>query len=399
MPGDKFYKLLGGVMPGFSDRVRSLPPYPFVIIEQKKREAVEKGIDLIDLSIGDPDIPTFPHIVEAMKLAVEKPDNHRYPSSAGMSSFREAVASWYRRRFSVSMNSASEVVSAIGSKEAVGHLPLAFVNPGDVVLVPTPGYPVYAIGTMFAGGENHFMPLLEQNNFMPDLKAVPDSVLKRTKLMWLNYPNNPTAALGTRELFVEAIALARKYGFAIAHDAAYSELYFDGNRPMSFLEVEGARDVGIEIHSLSKTYSMTGWRIGFAVGNSDIIGGLAKVKSNLDSGAFQAVQEASLAAFATPESELEALRNTYQSRRDALYEGLKGAGFSLQKPGATFYLWMKVPKGQTSAGYAQVLLEQAGLLVTPGSGFGEPGEGYVRFALTVGVERIKEAVARIRKIA
>jgi LL-diaminopimelate aminotransferase len=386
-------------MPTLAQRVKDLPPYLFARIDDMKQEALKKGVDLIDLSIGDPDIPTPGHIVEAMKRAVEKPEHHRYPSSSGMLSFREAAAGWLKARFGVKADPAREVVSVIGSKEAVGHLPLAYVDPGDVVLVPTPGYPVYAIGTIFAGGQSHFMPLLEKNSYLPDFGAIPEDVLKKAKLMWLNYPNNPTAAPATREMFLEAIELAGKYDIVIAHDSAYSELYFDGNRPMSFLEMEGAMDVGMEIHSLSKTYNMTGWRIGFAAGNSEVIGALANIKSNLDSGAFQAIQEASIAAFETDESVLSGLRKTYEARRDALYDGLIAAGFSVNKPGATFYLWCRVPEGFDSSGYAAHLLDKAGVLATPGNGFGEPGEGYIRFALTVGVDRIKEAVERIKQVS
>ena len=385
-------------MPELSDRVKNLQPYPFVVIEQKKREALSKGVDLIDLSIGDPDLATPDFIVESLRKAAGIPDNHHYPSSAGLMSFREAVARWYDRRSSIKLDPASEVVSLIGSKEAVGHMPLAYINPGDVVLVPSPGYPVYEIGTMFAGGQCHFMPLTAENAYLPDLDAVPADVRKRAKLMWLNYPNNPTAAMAPREFFEGAIEFAREHDIIIVHDAAYSEMYFDGNKPLSFLEVDGAREVGIEMHSLSKTFSMTGWRIGYAVGNSEIIAGLAKIKSNLDSGVFQAIQEAAITALDSDESVLDGLRQTYQARRDAMYYGLKGAGFEVNRPGATFYLWMKVPDGKSSAGYAALVLEKAGVLATPGSGFGEPGEGYIRFALTAGVERIKEAVERIKKI-
>ncbi len=385
-------------MPQLSDRVKNLQPYPFVVIEQKKREALSKGVDLIDLSIGDPDLATPDFIVESLRKAAGDPDNHHYPSSAGMMSFREAVARWYDRRRSIKLDPASEVVSLIGSKEAVGHMPLAYINPGDVVLVPSPGYPVYETGTMFAGGACHFMPLTEENAYLPDLDAIPADVCKRARLMWLNYPNNPTAALAPREFFEGAIKFAKEHDIIIVHDAAYSEMYFDGNKPLSFMEVDGAREVGIEMHSLSKTYSMTGWRIGYAVGNSEIIAGLSKIKSNLDSGVFQAIQMAAITALDSDESVLDALRQTYQDRRDAMYDGLKGAGFEVNRPGATFYLWMKVPGKQSSADYAALVLERAGVLATPGSGFGGPGEGYIRFALTAGVERIKEAVKRIKAI-
>ncbi|MFZ5998076.1 MAG: LL-diaminopimelate aminotransferase [Nitrospirota bacterium] len=380
-----------------ADRVKSLPPYLFASIDKMKQEALAKGVDLIDLSIGDPDLPTPAHIVEAMKEAVEKPVHHRYPSYEGMLSYREAVAQWYTQRFNVSLDPRTEVLSLIGSKEGIGHIPLAFVNPGDVVLVPSPGYPVYPVGTLFAGGESHIMPLREENGFLPDFKAIPEDILKRAKLMFLNYPNNPTAAIAGEKFFREAIALAVKYNIIICHDAAYSEVYYDGERPMSFLQVDGAKEVGIEFHSLSKTYNMTGWRIGFAVGNKDVIAGLGKIKSNLDSGVFQAVQEASIVALQTEEPVLSEIRNVYQKRRDTLYEGLTGLGIKVNRPKATFYLWAHVPSGFDSTTFVSHLLNKAGVLGTPGVGFGAPGEGYIRFALTQSAERIQEAVERIKK--
>ncbi len=379
-----------------ADRVRSLPPYLFASIDKMKQEALSKGVDVIDLSIGDPDIPTPEHIVEAMKSAVEKPAHHRYPSYEGMLSYRDAVAQWYSRRFQVTLDPKTEVLSLIGSKEGIGHIPLAFVNPGDVVLVPSPGYPVYPVGTLFAGGESYIMPLEEANAFLPDFKAIPGDVLKRARLMFLNYPNNPTAAVAPESFYKEAIELAARYNIIICHDAAYSEVYYDGEKPMSFLEVEGAKDVGIEFHSLSKTYNMTGWRIGFAVGHKDVIAGLGKIKTNLDSGVFQAIQDAGIVALRTEESVLSGIRDIYQKRRDALCEGLKGIGIQIDKPKATFYLWAKVPSGFDSTTFAAHLLNKAGVLGTPGVGFGAPGEGYIRFALTQPVERIKEAVERIR---
>ncbi|HAM52367.1 MAG TPA: LL-diaminopimelate aminotransferase [Nitrospiraceae bacterium] len=381
----------------FANRVKNLPPYLFAAIDKMKQETLSRGVDLIDLSIGDPDIATPRHIVNAMKTAVEKPLHHRYPSYEGMFSYREAVADWYKRRFSVSLDPQKEVLSLIGSKEGIGHIPLAFVNPGDVVLVPSPGYPVYPVATLFAGGECHFMPLLEENSFLPDFSVIPEAALRKAKLMFINYPNNPTSAVAHAGFYKDAITLAKKYNIIICHDAAYSEIYYDGKRPMSYLELEGASEVGVEFHSLSKTYNMTGWRIGFVAGNSEILAGLGKVKTNLDSGVFQAVQEAAITALKTDDEELSAIRNVYQARKDTLYEGLKKSGFHLIKPEATFYLWAKVPPQFDSSGFVAQILERAAVLATPGNGFGKPGEGYVRFALTVSVERIKEAVDRINK--
>jgi LL-diaminopimelate aminotransferase len=381
-----------------ADRVKNLPPYLFAAIDQMKQEALAKGADVIDLSIGDPDIPTPEHIVKAMQAAVARPEHHQYPSYEGMFSFRTAVAEWYKARFNVQLDPKTEVLSLIGSKEGIGHITLAFVNPGDVVLVPSPGYPVYPVGTLFAGGISYLMPLLEKNAYLPDFKAIPEDVLKRAKLMYLNYPNNPTSAAAPREFYEEAIALAKKYDIIICHDAAYSEVYFDNKKPISFLELDGAKEVGIEFHSLSKTYNMTGWRIGFAVGNAAVVAGLGKIKSNLDSGVFQAVQEAAIAALKTDDAVLAKLRGIFQERRDVMFAGLTGLGLKVQKPQASFYLWAKVPEGYTSASFVAHLLEKAEVLCTPGVGFGAPGEGYIRFALTKDVTRIKEAVERIKAV-
>ncbi|MDO8282148.1 MAG: LL-diaminopimelate aminotransferase [Thermodesulfovibrionia bacterium] len=380
-----------------ANRVKKLPPYLFAAIDDMKQEALKKGVDLIDLSIGDPDIPTPRHIVQRMKKAVENPEHHRYPSYAGMLSFRQAVADWYKRRFKVTLDPKTEVVSLIGSKEGIGHIPLAFVNPGDVVLVPSPGYPVYPVATLFAGGKSHIMPIIEKNKYLPDLKAIPKDVLKKAKLIFINYPNNPTSACAGRGFYKEVIAFAAKHNIIVCHDAAYSEIYYDGKKPLSFLQIPGAKDVGIEFHSLSKTCNMTGWRIGFAAGNKDVIAGLGKIKSNLDSGIFQAIQEAGIAALETEEPVLDRIRKTYQGRRDVLYKGLKEIGIKAIKPEATFYLWAKVPAGYTSSKFAALLLDKAGVLATPGNGFGAPGEGYIRFALTVDEKRMKEAVERIKK--
>lgn len=381
-----------------AERVRNLPPYLFARIDAMKKKALSEGADLIDLSIGDPDIPTPPHIVEAMKRAVEKPEHHRYPSYEGMYAYRAAVAEWYKRRFNVDLDPETEVLSLIGSKEGIGHIPLAFVNPGDVVLVPSPGYPVYSIGTLFAGGRSYFMPLKEENAFLPDLDSIPEDVARRAKLMFINYPNNPTAAIAKEDFFKKVIEFAAKYNIIVCHDAAYSEIYFDNKKPLSFLSIDGAKDVGIEFHSLSKTYCMTGWRIGFAAGNSEVIAGLGKIKTNLDSGVFQAIQEAAIVALNTDDTVLSELRRKFQERRDAMLEGLSGTPLKVIKPEATFYVWTKAPDGYDSTALVKEMLEKAHVLATPGVGFGDAGEGYVRFALTADLKRIREATERIRKI-
>ncbi len=379
-----------------ADRVRNLPPYLFAAIDKQKQEALAKGVDLIDLSIGDPDIPTPRHIVESLQRAAEDPARHRYPSYEGMASFREAVSKWYHTRFAVNLDPGAEVISLIGSKEGIGHIPLAFVNPGDVVLVPSPGYPVYPVSALFAGGEAYLMPLLEQHDFLPDLEAIPEDIRKRARLMFLNYPNNPTAACAPDEFFKRAIDFAARYNIILCHDAAYSEIYYDGRRPKSLLQYEGAKEVGIEFHSLSKTYNMTGWRIGFAVGNRDVIFGLGKIKTNLDSGVFEAIQVAGITALQTEDADLARIRNTYQERRDILCKGLRELGLDFRLPEATFYVWVKVPAGFDSSSFTAHLLGRCGVLCTPGVGFGAPAEGYIRFALTQPSDRIKEAVVRIK---
>ncbi len=380
-----------------ASRVRHLPPYLFASIDRMKQVAMEKGVDLIDLSIGDPDIPTPLHIVRAMQKAVEKPVHHRYPSYEGMLSYREAVAKWYKKRFGVKLGPKDEVLSLIGSKEGIGHIPLAFIDPGNTVLVPSPGYPVYSVGTLFAGGESYTMPLVEKNSFLPDLDLIPKSILRKTKLIFLNYPNNPTSAMAPMEFFKEVIRLAFKHNIFVCHDASYTEIYF-GKKPLSFMQVPGAKDVGIEFHSLSKTYNMTGWRIGFAVGNREVLAGLGKIKTNLDSGVFQAIQEAAIAALGTEDSILSTIRRTYQERRDTLCSGLKKTGMHFIKPQATFYIWVRIPPRFDSMSFVKHLLNGAGVLATPGNGFGESGEGHVRFALSAPVEKIQEAVERMRKI-
>ena len=381
-----------------AQRLKQLPPYLFAQIDRMKQEVKAKGVDIIDLGIGDPDRPTPPHIIERLKKAAADPANHRYPSYEGMLSFRQAVALWYKKRFQVELDPQDEVVSLIGSKEGIAHIPLAFVNPGERVLVPSPGYPVYKTATVFAGGIPEIMPLRRENNFLPDFSVIPEKVFKETRLMFLNYPNNPTSAVAEKSFFEEAVALAKQYNIIICHDAAYSEVAFDGYRPHSFLEVDGAREVAIEFHSLSKTFNMTGWRIGFAVGNKEIVGGLGKIKTNIDSGIFQAVQWAGVEALADDQSVADAMKGVYQERRDVLVSGLKSAGLDFDAPKATFYVWVCVPKGYTSSSFTIHLLENAGIVTTPGSGFGEEGEGYIRFALTVEKARLQEAGERIKKL-
>jgi LL-diaminopimelate aminotransferase len=379
-------------------RINQLPPYLFAEIDRRKRQALSQGVDLIDLGIGDPDIPTPSVVVEKLLEGASKPVNHRYPNSSGMLEFREAVANWYQSRFSVKLDPGSEVVSLIGSKEGIGNMAVAFVDPGDVVLVASPCYPVYHIGTSFSGGKNYFLPLKKENRFLPDLKAIPQDIARQAKLLWINYPNNPTAAVAEKGFFEEVVEFAHQYNVIVCHDAAYTEMGYDGYRPMSFLEVEGAREVGIEFHSLSKTFNMTGWRIGMAVGNAELVGGLAQAKSNLDSGIFQAVQEAGIEALRLGDRIVEPSRKIYQERRDILVDGLRAVGLECDKPRATFYVWVSCPKGLSSADFTSKLLDEAGVVTTPGNGFGEAGEGYVRFTVCVDKERLREVTERIRRV-
>ena len=381
-----------------TDRLRKLPPYLFKEIDRKKTELRAKGIDLIDLGIGDPDLPTPPHIVEAMKKAVADSVNHRYPSYSGMLEFRAAVAEWYRKRFTVDLDPEKEVLTLIGSKEGIAHLPLAFINPGDVSLVPSPAYPVYNVATLFSGGETYNMPLLKEKGFLPDLEAIPADAAARAKVMFINYPNNPTAAVADVAFFDKVVEFAVRNHILVCHDAAYSEMAYDGYRPPSFLQAKGAKEVGIEFHSLSKTYNMTGWRLGFAAGNREAIEGLGAVKSNVDSGVFQAVQFAGITALRGDQSCVQKMIDVYTERRNLMVSGMKKAGFDLDIPKASFYLWIKVPGGYSSAQLATRLLEK-GVVVTPGNGFGDPGEGYFRIALTQKKERLEEAIRRIKTVS
>lgn len=380
-------------------RLKKLPPYLFKEIDRKKAEVMARGVDIIDLGVGDPDLPTPPHIIEALKKAADEPANHRYPTYSGMNDFKEVVAQWYQERFNVKLDSEAEVVTLIGSKEGLAHFPLAFVNPGETALVPTPAYPVYHIATLFAGGESFFMPLLSENDFLPDLDAIPAETASRARILFINYPNNPTSAVADVEFFDRVVEFARENEILVCHDAAYTEMSFDGFRAPSFLEADGAMEVGVEFHSLSKTYNMTGWRIGFAVGNGKAIEGLGAIKSNIDSGVFQAVQLAGIEALKGDQSCVREMVRVYAERRDLMVKGLRDAGYEVESPKATFYLWVRIPEGHTSAEVATRLLEDAGLVVTPGNGFGEPGEGYFRIALTQKRKRLAEAVERIKKVA
>ena len=378
-------------------RIKTLPPYLFAAIDEMKQKAISRGVDIINLGIGDPDLPTPAPIVERMREAVADPKHHQYPSYEGLLSFREAVAAWYQRRFGVSLDPRTEVLALIGSKEGIGHVPLAFVDSGDVALVPSPGYPVYPVATSFAGGTPYIMPLRKDHDYLPDLGAIPADIARKAKLMFLNYPNNPTSATAGREFFRRVVEFAQARRIIICHDAAYSEIYYDGRRPVSFLEVEGAKAIGVEFHSLSKTFNMTGWRIGFAVGNRQVVAGLGKVKSNLDSGVFQAVQEAGIMALEGGDRLADGIRSVYQERRDVLLPGLKRIGLEVEPLHATFYVWITVPKGFTSASFTAHVLEQAGIVTTPGNGFGEIGEGYIRMTLCTTKERLEEAVARLQR--
>jgi len=381
-----------------NEKLKKLPPYLFIEIDRKKNEAIKRGADIISLGVGDPDLPTPSHIIKSIQEAVTKPANHQYPFGMGLLSYRKAVVKWYKRRFNVEL-SADEVCALIGSKEGIGHIHLGFINPGDIVLIPEPGYPVYNTGTIFTDGIPYFMPLLEKNAFLPDLDLIPADILKKAKLVFVNYPNNPTAAVATKEFYMKLIEFAEKNDIIVASDAAYSEIYYDENeKPCSFLEFPGAKEVGVEFHSLSKTYNMTGWRIGWVCGNKDIVACVARVKDNYDSGVFQAVQEAAVTALLSSQDCVEDARKIYEERRNILVEGLRKLGWEVNLPKASFYAWAKVPRGYTSSQTVSKLLEEAAIVCTPGNGMGKSGEGYVRFALTVNSHRIKEALERISKI-
>ncbi|HJJ96935.1 MAG TPA: LL-diaminopimelate aminotransferase [Methanocorpusculum sp.] len=378
----------------YAKRLDNLPPYLFAQIDAIKAQKRAEGVDLIDLGVGDPDLATPAHIVDALCEAARDPATHHYPDYLGMIEYRKAVAAWYKNRFNVILDPAKEVLALIGSKEGIAHIPEAFVNPGDYVLASDPGYPVYKTSTLFAEGKCYNMPLLEENNFLPDYDAIPKDVV-RGKLMFIGYPNNPTGAVAPMKFFDETVEFAKNNDIIVVHDNAYySEISYDGYKAPSFLQASGAMDVGIETHSLSKTYNMTGWRIGMAVGNAGLIGAFGRVKTNIDSGAFDAVQRAAIVALTGPQDCVAHACAIYQERRDALVSGLQSLGFTVHVPKATFYVWMKV---DNSVAFTQKMINEAGIVVTPGTGFGPNGEGYVRFAITRPVERISEAIERMKE--
>ena len=376
-------------------RLGKLPAYLFVDINRKIEEKRARGEDIVSFAIGDPDLPTPSHIIEHLCRAAHDPTNHRYPETNGLPELRQAIAEWYKRRFGVALNSEKEVLPLIGSKEGIGHVTLCFVEPGDIALVTDPGYPVYSMSTLIAGGEPYFMPLTEENDFLPDFNAIPAEVLVKAKLMWLNYPNNPTGATANLDFFGKAIDFAKDHNLAICHDAPYTEVYFDDQKPPSLLEVPGAKEVAIEFHSLSKTYHMTGWRIGMAVGNAETIDALFRVKSNLDSGIPQAIQYAAIEALRGSQECVSEHNAVLQRRRDKLTKVLREIGLTTRMPKATFYVWARVPSGYTSVDFTSKLLDEAGIAVTPGIGYGREGEGYIRLSLTLPDDRLDKAIDRL----
>lgn len=381
----------------YANRINLLPPYLFVEIDRLKQELKAAGKDIIDLGIGDPDLPSPQPVIDELKRTVDFPENHKYPSSMGLPEFRQEAAKWFKERFNVELDPNSEILPVLGSKEAIGHTPLAFINPGDVVLIPNPAYPVYHSGTIFAGGIPYEMPLLEENGFLPDFAAIPTHVLKTAKLMFINYPNNPTGATCDLKFLKKAVDFCRENDIILCQDAAYTEMCQVDAAP-SLMQIEGAKDIGIEFHSMSKSFNMTGWRVGFTVGNSKVLQALSKIKANLDSGVFNPVQMAGIASLNLGESFKSQLNAVYEDRRNALVDGLNALGWKTPKPKGTFYVWIPVPPGYTSREMSMLLLKEASIICTPGNGFGSYGEGYIRMALTVCTDRLKEAVERIKNI-
>ena len=379
-------------------RIEKLPPYLFAEIDRKVAEAKARGADIISFGVGDPDMPTPPHIVEALVEAAGDAGTHRYPSYTGMPAFRDAIARWYADRFAVKLDPDTEVQPLVGSKEGIFHLPVAFVDPGQVALIPDPGYPVYETGTILAGGEAHLMPLEAERGFTPDLEAIPADVLERSTVMWLNYPSNPTSATVDVAFFEHAVEFCRTHDLLLAHDAAYTEITFDGYVAPSVLEVDGAMDCAVEFHSLSKTYNMTGWRVGWVSGAPQAIEAIKRLKTNIDSGIFDALQRAGIAALESPREVLEETVDRYRRRRDLLCDGLKSMGIVVEPPRGSIYVWVPVPEGHTSASFTTFLLDEVDLVVAPGTGYGPTGEGFVRFSLTLADDRLEEGVERLRGV-
>ncbi len=378
-----------------ANRLEQIGAYLFADLDRKQEELTARGIDVISLSIGDPDLPTPPHIIDALMEGATDVRSHRYPPYSGTIEFKTAVADWYRRRFGVTLDPATEVLALIGSKEGLAHLPWATLNPGDVALVPDPGYPVYRSATIMAEGRPFPVPLHRDRGFLPDFEDIPLGIARRAYLFFLNYPNNPTAATATPEFFTDAVAFAQRHHVLLVHDNSYSEIAYDGYRPPSILQADGAKEVAVEFHSLSKTYSMTGWRVGFAVGNAAVIATLGKIKTNIDSGVFRAVQHAAVAALTGPQDSVADRLRIYQDRRDRVVKALRSIGWDVPEIKATFYVWIPVPDGSTSAQFAERVLERTGIVITPGTGYGQQGEGYVRLSLTLPDKRLDEALDRL----
>jgi len=378
-----------------SKRVENLPPYLFVEIIRKIAEKKARGEEIISFAIGDPDIPTPPHIITRLCQAARDPANHRYPEVDGLPELRQAMAGWYQRRFGVSLDADKEVLPLIGSKEGLTHIAICFIDPGDIALVPDPGYPGYSMGTLLASGEPYYMPLREERNFLPNLDAIPDYVLKKAKLLWINYPNNPTGAVADLNFFNRVVKFAERHDLAVCHDGPYTEVAFDGYQPVSFMQADGVKEIGVEFHSLSKSFNMTGWRIGMAVGNAAMINALMRVKSNLDSGIPQAIQYAAIEALNGPQDCVEEHNVIYQKRRDLIIEVLNSIGLKAKTPKAGLYVWARVPEGYSSVDFTAELLEQVGVAVTPGAGYGRQGEGYVRLSLTIPDAALVKGLSRL----
>lgn len=380
-----------------SERLDRIPPYIFAEIDKKIDEAKAKGYDIISLGIGDPDTHTFPHIVKTMHDSIDDVSTHNYPPYQGTKDFRKACADWMKNRYNADLDPENEVLALIGSKEGIAHVFLAFVDPGDYTLVPDPAYPVYANATYLAGGTPYFMPIGPENNYLPDLDKIPEEVAKKAKLMFLNYPNNPTGAVANLEYFKKVLEFAKKYDILICHDQAYCEMTYDGYIAPSFFELEGAKDHCIEFFSHSKTYNMTGWRIGWAAGGAKIMKPLSIIKNNIDSGAFKAIQNAGISALKTPQTEIDKLNEMYRKRRDIMVQGLRELGWKIDNLKATFYIWLPVPENMSSVEFVEIMLEKAHIVVPPGNGYGPNGEGFFRIALTVGEAKLKEAIERMKK--